>query len=79
MEVNKTNKYLSNFYNLKTSLVLVRAALDHHLKVTASTKKIHLRQPCTWLVKSPFNNRRCHQQVFAIADTCDPRVLHQAA
>ena len=43
MEVNKMNKCLSkfyvsvtrkenSFYNLKTSLLSVRAALDHHLK-----------------------------------------------
>ena len=51
MEVNEMNKCLCKFYvsvrrkdgtfcNLKTSLLSVQAALDHHLKSPLNTKKI---------------------------------------
>ena len=65
MEVNKMNKCLSkfyvsvrrkdgSFYNLKTSLLSVRAALNHHLKSVShrlTTKKFSSATPCTCLVE----------------------------
>ena len=66
MEVNKMNKCLckfyvsvtrkdNSFYNLKTSLLSFRAALDHHQKSPPHNKIFSSATVCTCLVR-PTND-----------------------